>query len=426
MDNNNKSFSIDNIVSYLQESLNISEEVCKVYFSDKNGNFWSFYLREGFLIWATQHEHPLKRLHRIVSKICPQINSREIHLRETERSELWEYLAIKVLYQRQKINLEQATSIVQEYTSEVLFDCYQNNYVIHQAERIHANSHDFMGAILRHPLLKAPLVKIDFLSLHKKVLKSWQDWQNAGLEKYSPNLALVIKNQNQFKQSTEQTTYQKLNLLINGTRTIRDLSILTRKEPLALMNTFIPYIHNDLMELKAIPDENIPQHTSAKTNPQQSSLVVNSASQLAIDSLSSKNKPLIICIDDSPMINAQMKSILERENYRVILVQEVHQALTTMLENKPDLIFLDLVMPIANGYEICAQIRRMSSVQDVPVIILSGNDGLLDRLRAKMVGASDFINKPIETDKILAITHKYLKNHQECAEKDPTLIQQKA
>jgi CheY-like chemotaxis protein len=84
------------------------------------------------------------------------------------------------------------------------------------------------------------------------------------------------------------------------------------------------------------------------------------------------------------------------------------KALPILLEHKPDLIFLDLVMPIANGYEICAQIRRVSAFKDTPVIILTSNDGIVDRVRAKMVGSSGFLAKPIEPDKVLATLQRYL------------------
>ncbi|NES25026.1 MAG: response regulator, partial [Symploca sp. SIO3E6] len=79
-----------------------------------------------------------------------------------------------------------------------------------------------------------------------------------------------------------------------------------------------------------------------------------------------------------------------------------------LLEHKPELIFLDLVMPIANGYEICAQIRRVSAFQEIPVIIITSSDGIVDRVRAKVVGSSGFLTKPIEQEKVLHILHRYL------------------
>jgi chemotaxis family two-component system response regulator PixG len=117
---------------------------------------------------------------------------------------------------------------------------------------------------------------------------------------------------------------------------------------------------------------------------------------------------LIAHIDDSHSDSLKMGNILAQAGYRFINVQDPVTALPMLLEYKPSLIFLDLVMPIANGYEICTQIRRVSAFKNTPVIILTGNDGIVDRVRAKMVGSSGFLAKPITAEKVLKILQKHL------------------
>ncbi|MDR9403051.1 MAG: response regulator, partial [Halothece sp. Uz-M2-17] len=73
--------------------------------------------------------------------------------------------------------------------------------------------------------------------------------------------------------------------------------------------------------------------------------------------------------------------------------------------------FLDLIMPNTNGYEICTQLRRVSSLQEIPIIILTGKDGLIDRMRAKMVGATQYMSKPVDRSTILESVQKYLPYH---------------
>jgi two-component system, chemotaxis family, response regulator PixG len=65
-------------------------------------------------------------------------------------------------------------------------------------------------------------------------------------------------------------------------------------------------------------------------------------------------------------------------------------------------------MPMVNGYEICEQLRRISVFSKTPIIILTSSDGVFDRVRAKVFAATDFINKPVEEDRIFAILNKYL------------------
>ena len=65
-------------------------------------------------------------------------------------------------------------------------------------------------------------------------------------------------------------------------------------------------------------------------------------------------------------------------------------------------------MPNTNGYEICSQLRKLSFFKNTPIVILTGNDGIIDRVRAKMVGSTDFLGKPAQTDKVLATIDKYV------------------
>ena len=66
-------------------------------------------------------------------------------------------------------------------------------------------------------------------------------------------------------------------------------------------------------------------------------------------------------------------------------------------------------MPNINGYEICGKLRKLSIFQNTPIIILTGNDGIIDRVRAKLVGASDFIGKPVDAETLLTVIGKHLK-----------------
>ena len=119
-------------------------------------------------------------------------------------------------------------------------------------------------------------------------------------------------------------------------------------------------------------------------------------------------RPLVAYVEDSLHECRIMGQILSKTKYRFVTIPDSVQALPLLIQHKPDLIFLDLVMPIANGYEICTQIRRVSYFKNTPIIIVTGNDGVVDRVRAKLVGATDFLAKPIVSQKILAALPKYL------------------
>lgn len=118
--------------------------------------------------------------------------------------------------------------------------------------------------------------------------------------------------------------------------------------------------------------------------------------------------PLIACIDDSEVICASMEQLLTGAGYRCLGIQDPIRAITQLLKEPPDLIFLDLVMPTTNGYELCAQLRRIPRFQNTPIIILTGNDGIIDRVRAKFVGSDLYLTKPVEPVTLLETVETYL------------------
>ena len=120
------------------------------------------------------------------------------------------------------------------------------------------------------------------------------------------------------------------------------------------------------------------------------------------------NAPMVVYVEDNAADSQMMAEIVETAGYRYENIADSLHTLPQLLEFKPQLIFLDLVMPVANGYELCAQIRRMSAFKETPIVIVTNNIGIADRVRARIVGASGFLGKPIREKRVLKVVKKYL------------------
>ena len=116
----------------------------------------------------------------------------------------------------------------------------------------------------------------------------------------------------------------------------------------------------------------------------------------------------VVYVEDSAEDSRAMAEVIEGAGYTYANISDSLHALPQLLELKPRLIFLDLVMPVANGYELCSQIRRISAFRKTPIIIVTNNDGIADRVRAKVVGASGFFGKPIQERRVLKVLQKHL------------------
>lgn len=129
---------------------------------------------------------------------------------------------------------------------------------------------------------------------------------------------------------------------------------------------------------------------------------------LPYEAIADEPKPLVACIDDSKATQRIVKMTLEASGLQVIGVTEPAQALSIFARQRPEVILMDINMPEIDGYELCRMFNQSNVLKDIPVIMLTGRDGLLDRIRARMVGASDYIAKPFNPQELIQLVQSYL------------------
>lgn len=111
----------------------------------------------------------------------------------------------------------------------------------------------------------------------------------------------------------------------------------------------------------------------------------------------------ILMVDDSPTIRKLVSITLSKYGHEVVCASNGLDALNKLKEVVPDLILSDISMPHMDGYQLCKMIRSNSILKQVPIIMLSGKDGIFDKLRGRMVGATAYITKPFEIDGLLQL-----------------------
>jgi two-component system, chemotaxis family, response regulator PixG len=122
----------------------------------------------------------------------------------------------------------------------------------------------------------------------------------------------------------------------------------------------------------------------------------------------SKKTYKVACIDDSPATLEKINSYLKDQGISVLTIDNPVNALMQIVRNKPDLILLDVTMPTLDGYKLCSLLRRHPNFKNTPVIMVTGNTGLVDRAKAKLVGASGYITKPFTQSDLLGTIFMHL------------------
>lgn len=111
------------------------------------------------------------------------------------------------------------------------------------------------------------------------------------------------------------------------------------------------------------------------------------------------SKQRILIADDEAGIREILKIYFEKEGFEVLEAENGEQAITKVLADKPDMLLLDIMMPVMDGIEVCKQVRKMSSL---PIIMVTAKEEDDDRITGLEIGADDYITKPFNTREVVA------------------------
>ncbi len=116
----------------------------------------------------------------------------------------------------------------------------------------------------------------------------------------------------------------------------------------------------------------------------------------------------VMVIDDSKTIRRTAETLLKREGYDVVTATDGYESLSKIADERPDIIFIDIMMPRLDGYQTCALIKNNREFRNTPVIMLSSKDGLFDKARGRIVGSEQYLTKPFTKDDLLGAIRRYV------------------
>lgn len=348
---------------------------------NQEGKFHLFY---GRLLYITTEYHQVRRWKRAVFKYCRDWQPSSALLSFDQITTPWEYQMLYEGVARQQISLTQAKIVIRQVSLEVLFSLARYTDIsLEWKPSSEKKTHLSLGLALSFSEIEP---------IFTRAAQMQQQWQTAGLSSIHPNLSPVSK------KKLNPQSLSGLAQYLDGKFTLWDISLTTGKSVISITRALVPLIKKGILRLRQIPDLStpLPPKTEATSASVRSSQTTRHTSFL------------IACIDDSPVIAQSLRKILEPAGYQVVGIQDPIKALAQIAEQKPDLIFLDLIMPNANGYTVCQFLRNAPLFEKTPVIILTSRDNVIDRSRAKLVGASDFMVKPPQPQETLELVRKYL------------------
>jgi two-component system, chemotaxis family, response regulator PixG len=382
---------------------------------------WVLSFRAGRLGWVGGGIEPVNRWQRNLA--LANINLPPDRLAEVYNPQktILDANTLAQLFTEELIDRNQCGELIGRMIVESLFDIIQ--FSQHSGNRL---AYQLVPTVADRGQINLLMPVLEIEPILTKAIQAWQEWGNAGLAVYAPSLFPNLSRSAETDAIVAAHNLQQSVMAIDGNRTLRSLAINNRQPVLELTGSLLPLLRPGFLTLSSQPKSVIEpiisiaiqrverDNSGSSHNSNSANLVVDSsgiwsgAATTPIDKSKINGIPLIACIDDSVLIYQALEKILTEQGYRSYGVTDPLKIMPSLIRNKPDFIFLDLLMPITNGYEVCEQIRKTPSLKDIPVIILTGKDGLVDRMRAKIVGATGFLGKPVNAESVIKMLEKYL------------------
>ncbi|MEB3338414.1 MAG: response regulator [Leptolyngbyaceae bacterium] len=381
---------------------------------------WSVYLENGKLTYASHSIDPFDRLDLHLRRLSAQISTLTKEVRAQVR-QLFEptaqerlskhhtdYQAICWLVDQRHLNPVEAAGLIEGLVKEVM-----ESFLL-----ITEGNYEFIDQLDDLP----KFCRLDLAMIVEFCRKRLQGWQSLGPQICSPYQRPYLVSESQSQQKMAPELQKKLMVVLKGL-SFRHLATLLNQDEIKLAKGLQPYVLNGTILLRepSPPFDQLPKVPSRPvsvpqrpTSPPPSPLAESETPLTQEPTAPNLVRPTrketysIACIDDSPTILKEIKRFLEDESITVLAINDPLKALIQVIRLKPDLILLDIGLPNIDGYKLCRLLRNHSLFTTTPIVMVTGNTGIIDRAKAKFAGASDYLTKPFTKPELLKIVFKHL------------------
>ncbi len=353
-----------------------------------NGVRWSITFDRGQVNYITHNLEPLTRLLEQVQHLSgtreipvdqlrTQLNTVFMRQVKAHDSNHVSYDALLWLLGNQHLTQEQGQEICERLTCEAL----ESLLLTPEGE----------AEFSHNPMFLPRAYTFELSTLLRYGQERIRGWQALGSPVCSPYQRLYLTSQDTSSKHLPPLS-QPLRAFLRGL-SFRNLAAFNRKDELQLARHLMPYIHEKLILLREpqAPFNQLPRVPLLPTQPVAPP----------------KATCTIACVDDSPTITNEILRCLGDTDFEVVAVNDPLKALIQITRIKPEVILLDVGMPCLDGYELCRLLRKNPLFKKTPIVMVTGNTGFLDRARATMAGATDYLTKPFTQEGLLKMVNRH-------------------
>ncbi|MGA9380792.1 MAG: response regulator [Phormidium sp.] len=338
--------------------------------------FWIVFFLNGQIAYAADSDSSLSRLRDYLRRYHLDSAVDQLYVPAIATTNAPEYGYLWTLLETHFLTPAQGRNIIQSMVQETLFDLLS----LHQGSFIFE-----IG-----PALAPQLTTLEIGPLVTQIMKQVQEWKQFHPHIQSPDQCPVIAKSSLLQQKLPENTFKILESWADGQNSLRQMARYLNRQILPVAKAIYPYIKKGWVQL-VYP-------SNSTTNPGSGEFT----------SQPKTGTHSVVFIDDGITTCKAVEQTLQEHGYAVAAISNPLKALSLVFQIKPDLILCDITMPELDGFEICAMLRRSTAFRQTPIVMLTGKDGFIDRVKARMVGATDYLTKPFGDSELLTLVEKYI------------------
>ena len=245
-------------------------------------------------------------------------------------------------------------------------------------------------------------------------IKAEIDLRQQHWNRYAPTIprmdAIPVASLEQLNQISDRNVRKHLKNSADGRNTLLDIADNMGKDPLKVAKSYVNWANNGWVNIGTIPQARL-ERVAVENKPISNTVELNNralkSSNLPLDAGDS-NLPIVLSVDDSPIIQTSIKRALQEE-YRVLLANKATDALKMLEDHQVELLLLDLTMPDVDGLEFCKIVRKIDKFQDLPIVMVTARDGLVNKMKGHIAGSSRYLTKPFKPEQLRQVVGEYIK-----------------
>jgi CheY-like chemotaxis protein len=234
---------------------------------------------------------------------------------------------------------------------------------------------------------------LDWQRLKQRVEQRQQLWQN--LAPFIPSMDAIPKLKAEgLAAVTDASVRQQLQQQVDGKSSLVEIAERLDVDPLVLGRSYLMWVESGWV--------------TCKSELQASTGSTPNAPPMPVPT-STSNRPLILSVDDSQIVQTTIKRILGA-HYDVMLANSAIAALNILNANSVDVLLLDVTMPEVDGLEFCKTLRGIPKFKNLPIVMVTAKDTLIDKFQGFMAGSNQYLYKPIEAAHLLEVVGSLIKS----------------